>query len=566
MQKIIVLPEHIIAKIAAGEVIERPVYAVKELIENAIDAHATSLAIHIEDAGLKRITVIDNGDGMSKKDLQECFKRHTTSKIKEEDELLCIKTLGFRGEALASIAAISYMTITSRRKGDAGGIAIALHEGKVEEIKPIGIPIGTTVSVENLFISVPARKKFLKSKQTEFRHITDLVIHYALSYPSIHFLLTHNKKTIFDLATIPHVTQRIKMLLGNDVFEHVIPLTYQESYIKISGFIGKPSLATANQQKQFLFVNNRKVSDKLIALAVKEAFGTLLPSSSYPVFILYLSLPFETIDVNVHPRKEQVSFLNSRMIFDAVKLAVGEALNSNNLTFNLVKFKNDISAKKGETTSFAGTVLRETVLPWNKKKIDVIDTTTGILQMHNTYLVTATKEGMILIDQHAAHERILYEEFITAFENEKNKQRNYLLHKPLSFDLSITESLLFEEFASAFSTIGFEIDHMQGTTFVVRKAPLLFKGRNVKKIITEMLAEFAEDKTPKSIDIRSQRMLAFLACRAAIKSGDPITQAQATVLIKQLEEKKNNTTCPHGRPTRIAITVTQLQNMFKRNS
>lgn len=424
MRTIFPLPESIVSKIAAGEVIERPAYAVKELIENTIDAKADSISIHVEDAGLKQITISDDGEGMSREDLLECFKPHTTSKIKSEDELLGIKTLGFRGEALASIAAISRMSIQSRPKNEIAGTRVDLDGGEVTDISPVGMPPGTTITVDDLLYSVPARKKFLKTTTTEFRHISEVVLHYALSFPEIHFVLTHNKKTILDLPKKSDFTDRIRMAFDESLLEHFLPVKHEDGYVRIEGFVGKPQAASHNMSRQYIFVNTRKVTNTLISLAVKEAFGTLLPSSSTPVFRLHITLPYEFVDVNVHPRKEHVKLTDSRMIFDAVKLAVTETLVNNNIIFNLAKFKTETSTKMSETTSFAGTLLKETVLPWNQTSLGKLSNQ-HCIQVHKLYVLVPSKDGLVLIDQHAAHERILYEEFMKSFGEEKKRISNF---------------------------------------------------------------------------------------------------------------------------------------------
>lgn len=564
MTKIFQLPESVVSKISAGEVIERPAYAVKELIENSIDAGASVIEIHIEEAGLRRIIVQDNGEGMSREDLELSFLPHATSKLKDETELVGIKTLGFRGEALSSIAAISTLTIRSRVKNQPGGYEIIVRNGHVENFSPIGTPIGTIVTVDNLFLNVPARKKFLKSEKTEFRLITDIITNFALSYPEIHFTLIHNKKPILDLPKNENNLDRIRSLLGSNIYDQLIPISYEEGFISLSGFLGRPQVASKQNRQQFIFVNNRLVSDRMISLSVKESFGTLLPAANTPVFLLRLNLPPEIVDVNIHPRKEQISFLNSQHIFDAIKSSVIETLNNHNLTFKLAKFKQENSSRLGETTSFSGELLKSTVLPWDRTETINVKPSSKLSQLHQTYIVAQTKDGLVLIDQHAAHERILYEQFVTAFTNEKNKKQIYELAKNVKLNLSLNESQILEEHLDYFNELGFAIDHFQGTSFLIRTAPLVFKGRNIGKIIKDLLTDL-ENEAMKTIDLRSQRMLAFLSCRAAIKAGDVLSDKQMKDIVKTLDQTENNSTCPHGRPTRIQITIEELNKLFKRS-
>jgi DNA mismatch repair protein MutL len=561
MQKIVKLPVDVIAKIAAGEVIERPAYAVKELIENAIDAHANSITITIEESGLRRIQVSDDGEGMSKEDVEIAFLPHTTSKINDEHELMSIKTLGFRGEALSSIAAISHMSIKSRTKNDPSGTIIEMKQGRVEHFGSVGTPPGTIVTVDELFSTFPARKKFLKTAKTEFRHITDVVLHFALSYPTIHFTLIHNKKTIFDLPAKNDERERLRLIFG-DVLEHLLPFSFTDSYLTLSGYIGKPQIASKNNQRQFLFVNKRAVSDKLISLAVKESFGTLLPSSTTPVFSLHLTLPYEVVDVNVHPRKEQVSFVNARMIFDLVKQAVSETLTNSNIVFHVDMFGD--SLRKGETTSFSGKVLKDIVLPWNRTDIGNISSTAPLIQIHQTYVLAVTKEGLLLIDQHAAHERILFEQFVKEFEKAKKVKKVYTLAKPIRISLSLTEKQIIDEYKQVFEDIGFSLEYFGNNTFLIRHIPVIFKGRRIEKIIKDMLLDLSESIGIKKIDITSKKMLAFLSCRAAVKSGDVLSVKQMERIVSDLEKTENNETCPHGRPTQIAFSLDLIHKYFKR--
>lgn len=564
MAKIIQLPDKVIAKISAGEVIERPAYAVKELIENAIDAGADVIEVRVQGAGLTRIMVQDNGEGMTEEDLKISFLPHATSKLKDETELIGIKTLGFRGEALSSLAAISTLTIRARCPDQPGGYEIVIRNSSVAALSQVGMPPGTIVTVDNLFHNVPARKKFLKSERTELRLITDVITHFALSHPSIHFIFTHNNKVVFDFSKQQNFFERVKTLLGETNSDQLLRLSSEEGFIKIVGLVGKPQIASKQNQKQFIFVNNRHITDRMISLSVKEAFGTLLPSTSTPIFLLNLSLPSEIVDVNVHPRKEQVSFINSKEVFDSIRQAVTQVLNENNITFNLAKFKYESSARIGETTSYAGTLLKESVLPWNRdEKID-FKPSEKLLQIHQTYILSQTVDGIFLIDQHAAHERILYEEFILKFEKSKNERNIHELTKPLPLSLSLHEKQLADEYMEHLENIGFSMENFQGDHYIVRSIPVVFKGRNIEKIIKEMLSDL-ENEITASVDTRSLRMLAFLSCRAAIKSGDVLTEKEMRDILRKLTKTPNSATCPHGRPTRIKIDIKELDRLFKRS-
>ncbi len=564
MNKIHQLPDHIVAKIAAGEVIERPAYVVKELIENAIDAGADLIEVTMEDAGLRNITVRDNGEGMSEEDLKLSFLPHTTSKLSEDDELIGIKTLGFRGEALSSIAAVADFSIQSRRHDASSGTIVKVSNGSFIEASPIGMPKGSIITVENLFLSVPARKKFLKTKKTEFRLSTDIVIYYALSYHTIHFTLTHNKKVILDLPKKDSIDDRLIPLFGESIKNNLIPFSHEEGYIKLKGFIGKPQNALRQNQKQYVFINNRYITDRMISTAVRESYGTLLPASSTPIFLLHITLPYEIVDINVHPRKEQVSFHNAPELFSVIKQVVAQTLSQNNLLFNFAKFKQDTSAKTSETTSIAGLLLKETILNPEKQGEGVLIKNAPFIQVEKTYILSVAKKGVLVIDQHAAHERILYEKYLKAFNEKRTEKELYEFKKLRTVHLSISDAQLLEDSLSIFSKLGFSIESFGRNTFVIRAIPNVFAGRNIDKILQDMLIDLSEEKTVSSIDIRTQRMLLFLSCRGAVKAGERLTEKQMKELIKQLEKADNNATCPHGRPTRIVVSSRELQRLFKR--
>lgn len=562
MKKIHQLPHHIIAKIAAGEIIERPIFAVKELVENSIDAGADSVIVQVEESGLKRITVIDNGEGMGPEDLQESYKSHTTSKISQDDELSYIKTLGFRGEALSSIAAISQMTISSRPSDSSIGTTILLKNNKIEKISPTGMPVGTTVTVERLFNTLPARKKFLKSARTEFRYILDLLISYTLSYPEIHFVLIHNRKTILDFPKTVEPLNRIEKLLGKNIFSSLAPVSFVDSYISIKGFIAKPHLATRTPNKQFLFINNRLIKDKNISLAIKSAYDTLLANAVYPVYILYFSLPFEMVDVNVHPRKEYVRFVDTILLHDAIRRAIKQTLTRYDLSYSSGFNSLFLSDAVGSTESYAGELLKQKKMPWELSgKIETDDN--QILQLHRLYIIVVTNAGFMLIDQHAAHERILYEQLLHEFTREKKKQNIFHFPKPGIFDLSLSETELLLEYLQALHDLGWEIEHFKNTTFVLRSLPVLFQDRDYVVLLKEILEDLQSDNR-QGFDIITKKMIAYLACRGAIKAGDQLTKKQMKELIEQLEKTENNATCPHGRPTKVFVDIEKVHKLFKR--
>lgn len=562
MQKIHQLSPELISKIAAGEIIERPAYVVKELLDNAIDANATNIEIQIEQSGLKKIKVSDNGEGMSREDLIECFKPHTTSKITHEHDLHTIKTLGFRGEALASISAIANISLQSKEKDSVGGSKIDIISGKPSAISSIGMPTGTAVTVTQLFATTPVRKKFLKSLRTEFRHILEVVTNYALSYPSVKIVFTNNHKIVLDLPQNQTLNERIKILLGTSLFQNLIPISFSDNYLILTGFISHPQIATQSPQKQFLYINNRRVTDRAISSVIKDSYSNLIDQTSYPVFILFLTLPVEAVDVNIHPRKEQVSFLDQDNILTMVQQAITNVLESNT---SLQKFDWDYKGVREDidTNSIMGKILREEMLEWDISTLFSVPLNQDIQQIHNLYLIIQTQKGLLIVDQHAAHERILFERLKQEFINQK--QQVHLLKKPLIIELSYTEAALVQEHTKTFQNLGFEIEQFKNNDFIIRTAPALLHDRDIKKYVLDICEELQEYNKAKDIDWTTNRILAYIACRAAVMAGDPLTIEQRKKLIKELEQTPNNLTCPHGRPTKIEIPLSHLNKSFKRS-
>src|SRR5258708_334660 len=570
MGKIRQLSSDIIARIAAGEVIERPAFAVKELIENSIDANAANITILIEESGLRKIHMVDDGEGMEIDDLQMAIQSHTTSKL-HHDTLIGIKSLGFRGEALASIASVSDLVLQSRTRSNIKGMRIEVSSGKIISCEPVGMPIGTQVIASHLFTSVPVRKNFLKQPKTEFHHILDIYTNIALSFPHIGFTVVHNGKILSSLPSKQKRDERIRMLIGSALYNYFLPVFYEDAYISISGYIATPHVSVSNSKKQFLFINNRVVANSLISLAVKEAYSSLLNASSSPVFVLFLSLPFEMVDVNVHPRKEQVRFLDKQLVFDVVQKAILTTLHEQNLSYRTnivgenesISDEVDFSGKRGGTDSFAGDILKKDILQKGMSNLSLSPSDTT-LQIHALYIITQTEDGFTAIDQHAAHERVLFETYVNSYLEKKKIGRSHVLQKPLILDLSLTDIYIIEENLDLFSMLGFSI-HKHNQEYVVTELPYLLKDRNITQLLLEIIAEIASEHTPKSIDSKTHRMLAYIACRSAIKRGEILNKTEQRNLLLQLQKTKNNVTCPHGRPTYITVDIHQIDHLFRRS-
>lgn len=564
MRTIFPLPNTIIAQIAAGEVIERPSYAVKELIDNSLDAKATKVNIDLVDSGLTKIVVTDNGIGMTKEDLVESYKLHTTSKIQKEEQLLSIRSLGFRGEALSSIASVSSLIIESKTSEEPIGTKIELRHGNLTSVSAQGLPDGTRVIVSSIFDNVPVRKKFLKSKRTELKHILEIINKYCIAYPEISWSVAHNGKPLYIFPEHESLRERIQGVFGTHVTNGLLPIELNDSYVTISGFITTPQLSAEGISRQFIRINGRPIDDRLLTLAVKEAYGVLLPKETSPSFFLILTVPFETVDVNIHPRKETIEFMNERLLFDAMYRAVNETLNKYNLSYQMQFGALEELKETKLTTTPLSSELKKQVNPWNTSFLSSIPLEERILQIHNLYLVSEENENLVLIDQHAAHERILYEKFLQELLSEKMKNASIPLKKPLLLSISAVEIPVFEELIPELTRLGFGIEPFSGTTYRILKVPSSLENRNITAFILEMISTKNNREFTQEIDSQSKKLLAYLACKSAVKSGDPLTLSQQKEIIKELRNIPHAATCPHGRPLKIEISFTELAKLFKR--
>jgi DNA mismatch repair protein MutL len=560
MSKIKSLSESVIAAIAAGEVAERPAVIVKELLENAIDAEATQIAISLDNAGLNRIVVTDNGIGMDKQDLEAAVQRHTTSKIFSIDDLEQVKTLGFRGEALASIGSVSRLTIQSKPAASELGYQLTVDNSQAMTIEPLGIPNGTTVMVEHLFESIPARRKFLKQPATELKYILEIATATALSHPMIGFQLFNNQKLLFQVPSHQILIERIRDLFGQDIANRMIPLNFEHTYFTVKGFVGQPQLARRSQHHQFVFVNQRFVTHPAIARTIKNTFGSLIEPKAEPFFMVLLALPQPVVDVNVHPRKETVTFMDEPQILELINRAVNEALTNHNLSYTFAPEQPSLLRDKTASPA-TSRGLKKAVKAWQLTQ----ESSNEILQIHHTYLLTQTDQGMVMVDQHAAHERILYEQFLAGFEHQQHTTQSAPLPQPVTLELSLVDAQVLIENLEMIRDIGFEIDEFGRNSFKVTALPQLLADRDVRQLLTELIDDLNQGKPITGLDSLAERTLAYLACRQAIKAGDYLTPNQRRELVKKLAETKSNFTCPHGRPVSITVHLKDFEKIFKRS-
>lgn len=563
MQTIKKLSPELITKIAAGEVVERPASVVKELIENSIDAGATSISVYLEEGGAKKISIKDDGKGMHEDDVKVSFLPHTTSKLTSEDQLFSIKSFGFRGEALSTIAAVSNLTIRSREANKEYGFEVEVEQGELVRGAPVGMPVGTEICVENLFNSTPARRKFLKDEKTELAYISNLVSTIALSCPHIAFRLMHEDNVLLDVPHSQTLDDRFQALCGTHIAEHSFPIHHEALYGKVSGFVGKPQIAGRTKNHQYIFINNRAVSDELVTKTVLNCFGSLIEPRSFPIFTLFLSLPYENVDVNVHPRKEEVAFAHPQEVQKLLEEALSTTFAENDLTYKdpegnyVIKDQYFTLRDKGHMDMHMATILRNEITPWHVKPQNE-----EIIQLHNVYLIAETPKGILMIDQHAAHERILFEQFKEAFFAVQNKLELYTLPEPIVFDLAVADRVSLVSQLEVFQKLGFDIEPFGNNSFKLSALPLVFKNREYQKLITEVLGDIKNNN--KKLDRETERTLAFLACRTAIKAGDPLSPDERKELVTKLLNTDGIYTCPHGRPTHIEISLYELDKMFKR--
>jgi DNA mismatch repair protein MutL len=587
MSIIKILSDNLINQIAAGEVVERPSSVVKELVENSIDAGATSVVIEIKNAGKTLIKVTDNGIGMDKEDLQLALKRHATSKINSESDLWNIHTMGFRGEAIPSISSVSQFTMRSRKNDSIGGTEINCDGGEMVNIKDAGMNVGTTVEVRSLFFNTPARQKYLKQDSTELGHITALLDTIALAHPEIAFKLIHNDKIVFDLSKSTDLISRIADVFGGATSEAMIPVFYGGSEFKIDGFIGKPVLARSTSQHQYFFVNKRPIQHFLLANTIREAFHSMLMENKKPVFIVNINIDPSLVDVNVHPKKLEVRFVDQHSLIRVMYNAVKTALDKTNLTpkafTETTRYMSDSFPKRDHSPSgdsfkpsfpaqrtpiqdamtFTKNFLQERELkPLHADSEDTATSMHSITQISNCYIVAENTDGLILIDQHAAHERVRYEELMNQFENEQKSIQPLLM--PIEIEFTNQEASQVNDNLEIFKALGFEIENASDKIFIINAVPSFLSKEDIEDVVKGVLDDILNEKSPTKFQGKSEAVIHYMACRSAIKFGQKLNQPEMQALILKMEKLKRPYTCPHGRPTMISLTLSELERMFGR--
>jgi DNA mismatch repair protein MutL len=613
------LPENIANQIAAGEVIQRPASAVKELLENAVDAGATEIQLFVNDAGKALVQVIDNGKGMSETDARMSFERHATSKIKNIDDLFHIKTMGFRGEALASIAGVAQVELKSKRSGESVGTFIEIENSVVKRQEPIATHEGTSISMKNLFFNVPARRNFLKSNASELRHIVDEFIRVAMAFPSLFFSLTSNGQEVFHLEK-GSLKQRIIQILGNNYSAKLVSVKEETDYMNIYGFVGKPETAKKTRGDQYFFVNNRFIKSAYLNHAVMNAFSDMIAKDSFPMYTLFIDIDPSRLDINVHPTKQEIKFEDEKLIYAFVQSAVKHSLAQYSVTPTL-DFDLDVSIQQTDAVSkpftpekqfsATGTSLyktfsqknqahfietksdleswddnlmkrnfveasatenqeiknirddhfhspfRNTVVPSAEKK----PTSEDLIQLHKTFIVAENENGFILIHQQNAHERVLYERFTAAMQGKPISVQRSLF--PAAIELAPADAVLLNELLEDLRILGYQVEPFGKHTFIIQGSPADVPDGNEKNSLEKILEQYKHFNMDISFSKR-EKLLRSMAWQQAIKAGTFLSEKEMERLVEDLFKCKVSNTTPNGKPVFLEFKKEEMDKMFGR--
>lgn len=603
MSRIQLLDNATIDKIAAGEVVERPSSVVKELVENAIDAGATAVTVEIKDGGISFLRVTDNGKGIPADQVKEAFLRHATSKIRTSEDLNNIHSLGFRGEALSSIAAVAQVEMMTKTPDSLMGVHYQIEGGKEINFSQVGVPDGTTILVKNLFFNTPARRKFLKTATTEGGYIADLCEHLAMSKPEVSFRFISNNQVKFHTSGNGDIREIIYRIFGKDFIKEIIPLDCKNEDIHIQGFLGKPSLNRSNRNFENCFINGRYVKSSFLFKAIEEGYHSFLMQHKFPFAVLYFTIDTDKVDVNVHPTKMDIRITDSQKYYDFIVASISETLSKPEMIPNIeqsenlgktpkreilernsvpepfeekrmqeYKVKEDFSyitnrlfgeTSETDTSSEANIVsqvqmnfFEEKILKQeNKDKFEIMG------QIFQTYWLVRFEDKLLFVDQHAAHEKIKYEKLIKSMKEGAVLSQN--LQPPLVLHLTQKEEAALEEYQSYFKNLGFVWEDFGSHSIAMREMPIELYGKSEKRFFEEILDELVENGckgTPEVI----QEKIASMACKSAVKGNQTIHRTEMQSLLEQLFELENPYHCPHGRPTIISMSKTDLEKKFKR--
>jgi DNA mismatch repair protein MutL len=609
MGNIIILDENTANKIAAGEVVERPASVIKELVENSIDAGAGSITVEIKNGGISYMKVADNGGGIAEDDVEIAFERHATSKIRNADDLDTVSSMGFRGEALASIAAVSSIRLSTRVPGRSQGISIEVTGGRVQEVKPTGCPVGTSITVRDLFFNTPARFKFLKKDTTEAGYVSDIISRIALGNPHISFRLTSNGTGVLHTPGNGDQLSAIFSIYGRETAKAVNTVEYDDGRLRITGFAGKPEIARSNRSFQSIYINRRFIKSKTVGSAIDEAYTTFLMKNKYAFVVLNIDLNPVLVDVNVHPSKMEVKFSNEQDIFKAVYNALSNSLHEKTAIRTVQPEVKDRSPFKLNTerppvkteyeqldfgsaagkTVFPEPLIKETEpdeydIPEKRNEPEpqalsvpavehapagspsrqdklLLREARLIGQVFSTYILLQQENDLILVDQHAAHERIMYEELKARYE--RNEPMSQFLLSPVPVELTYQESEYLKEHSPFFDRLGFKFEGFGANSVILRAVPTGRETDNVRELFLEVLDFLMKNGRSKN-NMPADETLYMMACKAAVKANSALEESEAATLLERLSEVENPFTCPHGRPSVIKLRKYDLEKMFKR--
>jgi len=650
MGKIHVLSERVANQIAAGEVVERPASVVKELLENALDAGSTRIRIHVEAGGKKVIQITDNGCGMVRDDAMLAFERHATSKIKNTEDLLSVATLGFRGEALPSIASVARLHLETRTQEEAAGTVIEINGGKMIRVEEAGLPLGTSITVRDLFFNTPARKKFLKAESTELSHIASLVTHYALAHPEKHFELHSATNALLVAPPVAGHRERVYQVFGQETLDQLIPLAavqpleraglpqpppwrrdpeeevekLEPGEVRLHGFVSKPEIQKLNRNSIFIFVNGRLIRDRLIQHALTDAYRNILPPTVFPVVLLFLEMPTAEVDVNVHPSKTEVRFRQQSVIHDFVRDSAREALMK---ARPVPQFLSEINAQPragqaftpgargGDGTNVPWRDLADPVAggfalqaqavppttahlefeggiaveanaavalarapeitipdhgcappieqePHTPPTLESLRTLRPVGQIRNSFILAVNEDGLWIIDQHVAHERVLFEKILRQRAAQRVESQRLLM--PLVLELTPAQQAIFGEIAEELAHNGFEAEPFGTRSVAVKIAPAGVDASQVEHMLSEIFEQLAREDQAINLEAVRTRIAASIACHAAIKVNMPLEQNKMEWLLAELAKTDHPMSCPHGRPIVLRYSMQDIQKAFKR--
>jgi DNA mismatch repair protein MutL len=596
MGKIRILPDELVSKIAAGEIVERPASVVKELLENSIDAESRLIQIELKAGGKKLVRVTDDGEGMTRDDALLSLERHATSKIRDIRDLFSIKTLGFRGEALPSIASVSRFRLTTRTKDEIIGVRVSIEGGTIKNVEEIGCPQGTTVEVRDLFYNTPPRLKFMKTQETELANILDIVQRESLSRPDIGFEVLHEGRAFLRLPQRKTVKERLSEIFPDIELFHV---EAESKGIKVYGFIGSPHDTRTTTQKLYTYVNRRAVKDRFLTRMAIESYGRLIEKGKFPQGVLFVEVPAEEVDVNVHPTKNEVRFKRAKLVGDLIKASLSEMLrnapwikdyhqrveNAVQGFFERRRIFETLHMDKPNGSSFereisylenANTGVSETdktfpnpephlspAVPKLFGQKGFFSELEVIGQLGKLYIICASKRGMTLIDQHAAHERINYEKLKNAYGRRGIERQELLI--PLMIELSPYEAKLLGKYKEGIEPFGIKIEEFGEGSFLIRSIPAILKNADLGKLLKDMIGEIADLGEEKSLEEYIDHVIATMACHSSVRGSEELSRDKMKALLEELDCTEFPHSCPHGRPVAREITFEELERMFKRS-